>query len=193
MRPKLDDMTFLVSTIGILGSVQFAQQMPAWHVDIARTPKTPRSRSLTSLRGVCSIEVRLSTIRFFALGALLTLLAACSQHSSSSSPPNAAGPPSAEDVLLGKPNSGSPVATPRGADGKPLLTGYWKLLREDGKPDGNLAKDEAGLALPYSERGKDALEYNQTKTIDPEARCLITGIPRLLTSVLPFEILHTTE
>ncbi|MET0337320.1 MAG: hypothetical protein ABW063_06115, partial [Caulobacter sp.] len=29
--------------------------------------------------------------------------------------------------------------------------------------------------------------------IDPEARCLITGLPRLLSSVLPFEILHTPE
>lgn len=131
-------------------------------------------------------------IRFFALGAVLALLAACSQSSSSSSTPEVAAP-SAADVLLGKPYSGPAVATPRGADGKPLLTGYWKLLRENGKPDGNLGKDEPGFALPYSDRGKTALEYNLTETIDPEARCLITGIPRLLTSVLPFEILHASE
>ena len=29
--------------------------------------------------------------------------------------------------------------------------------------------------------------------VDPEARCIITGIPRLLTSVLPFEILQTPQ
>jgi len=101
--------------------------------------------------------------------------------------------PSAEDVLLGKPYNGTPNPTPRGADGKPLLTGYWKLLREPGKPDGNLAKDESDRALPYTAKGREALDYNVTKTIDPEARCLISGIPRLLTSVLPFEILQTPE
>ncbi len=101
--------------------------------------------------------------------------------------------PSAEDVLLGKPYNGTPNPTPRGADGKPPLTGYWKLLRESGKPDGNLAKDEPDRALPYTAKGREALDYNVTKTIDPEARCLISGIPRLLTSVLPFEILQTPE
>lgn len=95
------------------------------------------------------------------------------------------------DVLLGKPYTGKAEPTPRDAEGRPLLTGYWKLLREEGKPDGNLAKDRPGFALPYSEAGKAALEYNLTRTIDPEARCLISGNPRLTTGVLPFEILQT--
>lgn len=97
---------------------------------------------------------------------------------------------SAADVLLGKPYTGATQATPRGADGKPLLTGFWKLLHEEGKPDGNLGKDRPGFELPYSEKGREVLAAN-FKVIDPEARCLITGIPRLLTSVLPFEIIHT--
>ena len=126
--------------------------------------------------------------------ALLIALAGCSTANTSVSAGDSAQPkPSAEDTLLGKPYNGQVKATPRGADGKPLLTGYWKLLRESGKPDGNLAKDEPDRTLPYTAKGKAALEYNQTKTIDPEARCLITGIPRLLTSVLPFEILQTPE
>lgn len=94
------------------------------------------------------------------------------------------------DQLLGKPYRGPREVTPRGLDGKPTLTGFWKLLHETGKPDGNLGKDRRGFALPYTARGQQVLEANY-KTIDPEARCLITGIPRLLTSVLPFEILHT--
>lgn len=102
-------------------------------------------------------------------------------------------PADSASVLLGKPYTGPRVATPRGADGKPTLTGYWKLLREPGKPDGNLGKDLPGFRLPYSEAGQKALRYNVEETIDPEARCLITGIPRLLTSVLPFEILHTPK
>jgi hypothetical protein len=100
---------------------------------------------------------------------------------------------SSAGALLGRPYVGSKVETPRGADGKPLLTGYWKLLHEADKPDGNLGKDLPGFALPYSAKGREVLQDNLTKRIDPEARCVITGIPRLLTSVLPFEILHTPK
>lgn len=98
-----------------------------------------------------------------------------------------------EYQLSGQPHTGRAEPAPRGADGKPSLTGFWKLLHEPGKPDGNLAKDTRGLRLPYTDAGLKALKYNVEETIDPEARCLITGIPRLLTSVLPFEILHTPK
>jgi hypothetical protein len=130
-------------------------------------------------------------VHFVLLAAVA--LTACSSSNDDAPAANATATLSAEEVLLGKPYTGTPTATPRGADGKPLLTGYWKLLRDAGKPDGNLAKDEPNRTLPYSEKGKAALQYNVTSTIDPEARCLITGIPRLLTSVLPFEILQTSE
>jgi len=109
----------------------------------------------------------------------------------SSSPKPAAASPL--DMLLGKPYTGPTEATPRDAAGHPLLTGYWKLLREEGRPDGNLGKDLPGFTLPYSEAGRKALDHNLTQTIDPEARCLISGSPRLTTSVLPFEILHTPK
>jgi hypothetical protein len=101
-------------------------------------------------------------------------------------------PRSSAEILLGRPYAGPAQEVPRGADGKPVLTGYWKLLHEDGKPDGNLGKDRPGFALPYTAKGKAVLALND-KTVDPEARCIITGIPRLLTSVLPFEILHTPK
>jgi len=99
---------------------------------------------------------------------------------------------SSADTILGKPYTGPKAATPRGLDGKPVLTGFWKLIHEDGKPDGNLAKDLPGFKLPYSAAGQEALEAN-FETIDPEARCIITGTPRILTSVLPFEILQTPK
>jgi hypothetical protein len=99
----------------------------------------------------------------------------------------------AQATLLGTPYEGPAQPTPRGTDGKPLLTGYWKLLHEIDKPDGNLAKDSPQRELPYTDAGRRALQFNVTQTIDPEARCVITGIPRLLTSVLPFEILHTPK
>ena len=93
---------------------------------------------------------------------------------------------------LAQPYTGKRVATPRGADGKPSLGGYWKLVHEPGKPDGNLGKDRPGFALPYSARGREVLAANH-EVIDPEARCIITGIPRALTGVLPFEIIHTPK
>lgn len=93
---------------------------------------------------------------------------------------------------LGKPYTGKSAPTPRDADGHPSLNGTWQLLHEDGKPDGNLGKDLPGFALPYTAQGRAQLAAND-KVIDPEARCIITGIPRALTGVLPFEIIQTPK
>lgn len=123
--------------------------------------------------------------------AVLSALAGCGYARTPAPAMNS--PPAAADVLLGKPWNGANETAPRDAEGHPQLTGFWKVLRENGKPDGNLGKDLPGFALPYSAKGKAALEFNRTRTIDPEARCLISGNPRLTTSVLPFEILHTPK
>ncbi len=93
-------------------------------------------------------------------------------------------------ILLGQPYTGAAEPTPRLADGHPSLNGVWKLLHEDGKPDGNLAKDLPGLQLPYTAKGKAQRDANYAQ-IDPEARCIITGLPRALTQVFPFEIVQT--
>lgn len=93
--------------------------------------------------------------------------------------------------LRGQPYTGPRVETPRGLDGKPDLTGYWRPLREPGKPGGNLGKDEPNFILPFTELGKRAQLYSQNHTVDPEALCILGGIPRHNGSGLPFEILHT--
>ena len=82
---------------------------------------------------------------------------------------------------------------PRDAAGHPDLTGYWKPLREKGKPGGNLGKDLPGFQLPLTAAGKAAQEYNRTQTIDPEALCILGGIPRHDASGLPFEVLQTPK
>jgi hypothetical protein len=97
------------------------------------------------------------------------------------------------DDLRGRPYAGQHVDTPRGLDGKPDLTGYWRPLREAGKPGGNLGKDEPKFALPFSDLGRRALLYSQNHTVDPEAVCILGGIPRHNGSGLPFEILHTPK
>lgn len=86
--------------------------------------------------------------------------------------------------------AGPPRPTPRTADGKPDLTGYWKGSRAT-KPVGNLGKDLPNLELPFTPAGLAAREYNHTKTIDPESLCNLGGIPRHNASALPFMILQT--
>ena len=51
-------------------------------------------------------------------------------------------PSSPQTIFAAVPYTGPRVETPRGLDGKPDLTGYWRPLREAGKPTGNLGKDE---------------------------------------------------
>jgi hypothetical protein len=82
---------------------------------------------------------------------------------------------------------------PRDAAGHPDLTGYWKPLKEKGKPGGNIGKDLPGFKLPLTPAGEAALQHNLTKTIDPEALCILGGIPRHDASGLPFEILQTAH
>jgi hypothetical protein len=95
--------------------------------------------------------------------------------------------------LQGKLPTGPVGPAPRGADGKPDLTGYWKPLKEKGKPGGNIGKDLPDHKLPFTPAGEAALQYNLTKTIDPEALCILGGIPRHDASGLPFEIVHNPK
>jgi hypothetical protein len=84
-------------------------------------------------------------------------------------------------------NAASPV--PRTADGKPDLSGFWKgpLLR-------NMDKNvPGGFAAILTDAGKQAYEYNKTKTINPEALCLFAGIPRASISGVPFEIVQNPK
>jgi hypothetical protein len=78
---------------------------------------------------------------------------------------------------------------PRMADGKPDFSGYWKGLTQT-RPGGNIGKDLPGWKLPLTPAGEAALKHNLTATVDPEAVCIIGGIPRHNASGLPFEILQ---
>jgi hypothetical protein len=126
-----------------------------------------------------------------ALGALALCASA---HAQTKPAPSA--PPSSdlnESNILGQEPTGPSKPAPRGLDGHPDLTGYWKPIRVKGKPGGNIGKDEPGFKLPFTPAGEAALQYNLTKTVDPEAVCILGGIPRHNASGLPFEILHTPQ
>ncbi|MEI9889319.1 MAG: hypothetical protein WDN45_00560 [Caulobacteraceae bacterium] len=95
---------------------------------------------------------------------------------------------------IGKPTSTTPYPvgpTPRLIDGHPDLTGFWKPVKEKGKPGGNLGKDYPGFKLPFTAAGEKAHQFNLTKVVDPEAVCILGGIPRHNASGLPFEVLAT--
>lgn len=98
-----------------------------------------------------------------------------------------------EDRFLygAEPQTPSPPA-PRTADGHPDLSGYWKGSHAT-QPVGNIGKDLPGFKLPLTPAGEAALKHNLTKTVDPEALCIIGGIPRHSASILPFQIVQNKD
>lgn len=125
-----------------------------------------------------------------AVTAVATCLAASSV--AALTPSSGPAPQPAENFLWGSEPAGPAKPTPRLPDGHPDFTGFWKALQE-GKPIGNIGRDLPGFKLPLTPEGERALEFNRTKTVDPEARCILGGIPRHDASALPFEILHTPK
>jgi hypothetical protein len=95
--------------------------------------------------------------------------------------------------LLGQEPAGRSAPAPRLPDGHPDFSGYWKGIKEKNKPTGNIGRDEPDFKLPFTPEGEKAQQYNRTKTVDPEALCILGGAPRHDASGLPFEILHTPK
>ena len=101
-------------------------------------------------------------------------------------------PPEDASLLFGvEPTRPSPPA-PRTSDGHPDLSGFWKGSRAT-TPVGNIGKDLPGFKLPLTHAGEVALKHNLTATVDPEALCMIGGIPRHSASALPFEIIQSKD
>lgn len=98
-------------------------------------------------------------------------------------------PPEEVSLLFGEEPTGPSPRTPRTPDGHPDLSGFWKGSRAT-RPVGNIGKDLPGFKLPLTPAGEAALKHNLTATVDPEALCVIGGIPRHSASALPFEIVQ---
>jgi len=81
---------------------------------------------------------------------------------------------------------------PKTADGHSDLNGYWKAMKNT-VPTGNIGKDLPGLKLPFTPAGEAAWKHNVTATVDPEAICILGGIPRHNASGLPFMVLQTPQ
>ena len=54
-------------------------------------------------------------------------------------------------------------------------------------------KDLPGLKLPLTPAGEAAWKHNTTATVDPEAICILGGIPRHNASGLPFMVMQTPQ
>jgi hypothetical protein len=76
--------------------------------------------------------------------------------------------------------------------GHPDLSGYWIPSKKD-KPTGNLGKDLSGYRLPFTAEGAAAHRYNVEHTVDPEAVCIVGGLPRHNASGLPFQLLQGAD
>ena len=98
-------------------------------------------------------------------------------------------PPEEVSLLFGEEPTGPSPPAPRTPDGHPDLSGFWKGSRAT-RPVGNIGKDLPGFKLPLTPAGEAALKHNLTATVDPEALCVIGGIPRHSASALPFEIVQ---
>jgi hypothetical protein len=122
-----------------------------------------------------------------SLLAATALAASATPHGAAAQGP---GTPEAES-LFGREPTGPSQPAPRLIDGHPDFTGFWKGIKEPNKPGGNIGKDLPGFKLPLTPAGQAALQHNITKTVDPEALCILGGIPRHDASALPFQVLHT--
>jgi len=130
-------------------------------------------------------------LRVLAAVSLAALVAVPGAGHSQVAKPTLDPGPSEADLLFGKEPTGAPQPTPRLPDGHPDFTGFWKGLHEAGKPGGNIGKDLPGFKLPFTPEGERVHQLNLTKTVDPEAVCILGGIPRHDASALPFQVLST--
>lgn len=89
----------------------------------------------------------------------------------------------------GKPNLAAPA--PKSPDGKPDLSGTWEPRFGY---TGNIAKDLKPGEVPF-QPWAEALYQHRQDTMgkdDPQARCVLSGVPRENVVPYPFKILNTT-
>ena len=122
---------------------------------------------------------RFSPVRVTLLAAVLVTLPAFAQENP-------------DGDLIGSEPVGPRKPAPRAADGHPDFNGFWKGDRKT-KPVGNIGKDLPGFKLPLTPEGEAALKHILTATVDPEAVCIIGGMPRHNASGLPFMVMQTPK
>ena len=93
------------------------------------------------------------------------------------------------------------AAIPRTPDGKPDLSGIWQVLNtaawdlqdhsaQKGVPAGQGVVE--GREIPYQPwaLAKKKENYEQRATLDPETKCYLPGVPRIMYMPYPFQIIQ---
>jgi hypothetical protein len=75
---------------------------------------------------------------------------------------------------------------PRTADGKPDFSGYWNLSYFP-----NMAQNKEA-EVPYTPQGLEAFKNHDSKD-DPTSLCLYPGVPRIMSSPYPMQIIQTHD
>src|SRR5262245_31298737 len=75
---------------------------------------------------------------------------------------------------------------PKQANGKPDFQGFWNVPYVPNMAQGN----EDGI--PYTERGRAAFKAHDSKD-DPTSNCWYPGVPRVMQSPYPMQIIQTQE
>jgi len=109
--------------------------------------------------------------------------------------------PSGAQTAGGATQGPGAAAIPRAPDGKPDLSGIWQVLNtaawdiqdhsaQKGIPGGQGVVE--GNEIPYqpSALAKKKENYEQRATLDPETKCYLPGLPRLMYMPFPFQIIQ---
>ena len=107
-------------------------------------------------------------------------------------------------ALVSADQSPASSAVPRASDGHPDLSGYWQVLNtaawniqdhsaQPGIPAGQGVVD--GNEIPYQPWAAEKKKENfaNRATADPESKCYLPGVPRLIYMPFPFQIAQTPK
>jgi len=107
-------------------------------------------------------------------------------------------------VALLSADQSPPRSAPRARDGHPDLSGYWQVLNtaawniqdhsaQPGIPAGQGVVD--GNEIPYQPWAAEKKKENfaNRATADPESKCYLPGVPRLIYMPFPFQIAQTSK
>ncbi len=105
------------------------------------------------------------------------------------------------DAAGAPPQGPGATAIPRAPDGKPDLSGIWQVMNtaawdiqdhsaQKGVPAGQGVVEGGDIPYQPGALAKKKENYEQRATLDPEAKCYLAGVPRIMYMPFPFQIIQ---